>query len=708
VTSHNAIQQLYRLARLYNVETEFIDMYGRVQQASTEALIAALNILGASIENIDDVTSAIRERRLELCKRFIEPVVIARQGKQSTTKISLPADSETPPLQCQLILENGESTEWITPVEQSANTQSISIEGTRYSRGQLSLPSDLPLGYHRLIIEFHGHTHETLVIASPGKACTSIQGRRGQGHWGIFIPLYSLHSERSWGAGDLNDLDRLTAWISNLGGKIVATLPLLPAFLDKPFEPCPYVPISRLFWNEFYLDIEQIPELEICPEAQELMNSAAFVKQVNRLRRLPLVDYRRQMALKRRVLEKLSQCFFSSTVNTGGFRDFVKNNALAEDYAGFRAVSDRHRTPWHVWPKNIREGHISPRHFDEDKMHYHLYTQWQASRQIRSTTQKMQDAGAILYLDFPLGVHPSGYDTWRFRDTFAMEISTGAPPDTFFTLGQNWGSPPLHPERLRQQRYQYYIASIRHHLKHSNLLRIDHVMGLHRLFWIPKGMEARQGVYIRYPSEELYAILSLESVRHKAVIAGEDLGTVPPQVRPAMSRHGIYRTYVVQYDLHSCRNGGSLDIPRNSVASINNHDMPAFAAYWRGDDIRMRQEMGLLDDGGVNHEYWMRGEIKKALLDFLHRMGCDGLNIDDVEAALGATHSFIAGCPAKIVLINLEDLWLETLNQNVPGTRDEFPNWRRKTRYTLEQFSNMPQIAEQLRGINQQRKLRLK
>lgn len=702
------MQQLYRLARLYNVETEYVDMYGHTQQASPEALIAVLNILGAAIENMDDVTNAIRERRLELCKRFIEPVVVVRQGMQATANICMPAYSESSSVSCRISLENGETIGWTAPIGKSPITRSATAEGTRYSYRKISLPRDLPLGYHRLTIDFQDHTHETLVIASPGKACTSIQGRRGQEHWGIFIPLYSLHSERSWGAGDLSDLDRLTAWISGLGGKIVATLPLLPAFLDKPFEPCPYVPVSRLFWNDFYLDIEQIPELEICPEAQELINSAAFVKPVNRLRRSPQVDYRRQMALKRKVLEQLSKCFFSSTGNTGDFRNFVKNNPLIEDYARFCAVSDKYRTPWQIWPKRVREGHISPRHFDENEMRYHLYTQWQTSRQIQAVTRKMRDSDTILYLDFPLGVHPSGYDTWRFRDTFAMEISTGAPPDTFFTLGQNWGSPPFHPERLRQQHYKYYISSIQHHLKHSNLLRIDHVMGLHRLFWIPKGMEAKQGVYVRYPSEELYAILSLESVRHKAVIAGEDLGTVPPQVRPAMSRHGIYRTYVVQYDLHSCRNGGSLDIPRDSVASINNHDMPAFAAYWRGDDIQMRKEMGLLDDGGVDHEYWMRGEIKKALLDFLNRMGCDGLNTDDVEAALGATHRFLAGCPAKIVLINLEDLWLETLNQNVPGTRDEFPNWRRKTRYTLEQFSNMPQIAEQLRGINQQRKLRLK
>jgi len=303
-----------------------------------------------------------------------------------------------------------------------------------------------------------------------------------------------------------------------------------------------------------------------------------------------------------------------------------------------------------------------------------------------------------------LGVHPDGYDVWREREIFMPDISAGAPPDAVFTKGQNWRFPPLHPEKIREQGYRYIIACLRHHLRCASILRIDHVMGLHRLFCIPKGLEAEHGVYVYYQAEELYAILALESHRHKAIIVGEDLGTVPSYVRPAMRRHDLHRMYVVHYELASDLRRGLPPVSSNSVASLNTHDMPPFAAFWQGLDIEERRRIGLLDKAGVKEEKNRLLSMKRALVTFLQdRDWLQGAE-NDIAAVLKACLSFLAASRARIVLINLEDLWLETHPQNIPSTRKEYPNWRRRTQYTFEQFCQLPQVVDTLLTVNELRK----
>ncbi|MCZ6514450.1 MAG: 4-alpha-glucanotransferase, partial [Acidobacteria bacterium] len=336
---------------------------------------------------------------------------------------------------------------------------------------------------------------------------------------------------------------------------------------------------------------------------------------------------------------------------------------------------------------------------------YHRFVQWQAHDQMRSVSQAMRRRGTHLYLDFPLGVHRHGYDVWRERESFALGASAGAPPDTFFPEGQDWGFPPFHPERIRREGYRSFIAALRHHLESASVLRLDHVMGLHRLFWIPQGATPRDGAYVEYRAEEFYAILALESQRRKALIIGEDLGTVPPTVRPAMRKHNIYRMFVLQYELRRDGKRALPPVPAHSLASLNTHDMSPFRAFWEALDVQDRLDLGLLDLKTAKKERASREALKKALVKFLRhsqRWESSKEATDTREVLRACLRHLFAGSRAPVML-NLEDLWLEPRPQNVPGTLDERPNWRRKARHSLEHIRKMPEIADLLRELNQLR-----
>ncbi|MDO8730442.1 MAG: 4-alpha-glucanotransferase, partial [Candidatus Omnitrophota bacterium] len=370
-----------------------------------------------------------------------------------------------------------------------------------------------PFGYHR--------EGKTLVISAPRRC---FQGKERS--WGLFLPLYALHSKRNPAAGDLTDLKAFALWAGRMGAGWVGTLPLLSQFLDKPFEPSPYSPVSRLFWNEFWIDVGEIKSP----------------------RRSGRVDYRRQMEAKWRILEKKAKGWAPP-------RSWLRDHPEAQEYARFRA------------------GKVSPKTI--------LYGQWLVDRQMEQLRRACDRAGVGLYFDLPLGVHPAGYDAWKERKSFVRGMHVGAPPDPFFAGGQDWGFCPPHPERIREQGYDYFIRCVRHSMRHASMLRVDHIMGLHRLFWVPEGMPAREGVYVRYRSEELYAILSLESHRNRCAVVGEDLGTVPPEVRRSMRRHGLSGMFVVQYEWSPNSRRPLRAAPRQSVACLNTHDMPPFSAFWK-------------------------------------------------------------------------------------------------------------------------------
>ena len=291
------------------------------------------------------------------------------------------------------------------------------------------------------------------------------------------------------------------------GGNVVGTLPFLASFLDKPCDPSPYTPVSRLFWNEFYLDLTRVPEMARCPEAQALAEATEFKSEIEALRGQRLVDYRRLMALKRVVLEKLARNLTTgSDKRREAFEGFVKEHEGLLEYARFRATVESRGETWRNWPQPLRDGVLSEGDCSREAEHYHAYVQWLADEQLQHLSAQAHGKRMSLYLDLPLGVHGDGYDTWRERDLFVAGVAAGAPPDALFHQGQNWGFPPLHPQKMREQGYRYAIAYLNHHMKYADILRVDHVMGLHHLFWVPQGMPATEGVYVRYPADEMYAI----------------------------------------------------------------------------------------------------------------------------------------------------------------------------------------------------------
>ncbi len=693
---------LRELARLHGVQLSYHDAGGRLVEAAPESLLAAVAALAGPLDGMDEVAEALAARRAELDTRLVEPVLVAWDGQLAEVVLRLPAGGAGEvgegggTLACHLDLENGERRAWTYDLERLP----AAAPGVR----RLTFPEALPLGHHRLEVKTGGRTARALVIAAPRRAFAPGPGAP---LWGVFLPLYALRTARSWGAGDLTDLETLVEWTAGLGGGMVGTLPMLAAFLDEPCEPSPYAPASRLFWNEIYLDPRRLPEATLCPAARRLLESPELLAETRALAALPWVDYRRLATLKRRVIEEMVAWFFA---NPGPRRQelerFVAARPAVADYAAFRAVGDRRGEPWQAWPERLREGNLAAADYDEEDFRYHLWVQWAAEGQMQAAAEQARRHGPGLYLDLPVGVHGSAYDVWRERDAFAQGLAAGAPPDAFFTQGQNWGFPPLRPERLRERGYDYLIASLRHHLRHAGVLRIDHVMQLHRLFCIPAGMPASAGVYVRYPHEELYAVLALESHRHRAAIAGENLGTVPPEVNEAMDRHGVLGMYVMQYELAPGGGGLLREPPAASVATLNTHDMPTFRGFWEGRDVEDLRSLGFFDDAQAKAELERRTAQKREMAAAVaaRRPGeWDGRG-DPYPLVLRDRLEHLAASPARLVLVNLEDLWQEAEPQNVPGTHDERPNWRRKARLSFEEMSRRPEVVAMLRRIDELRR----
>ena len=517
----------------------------------------------------------------------------------------------------------------------------LRLESGDTSSGRAPVVGDAFTLPHNLPFGYHtirAGDHEAMIFAAPSRAPKP----RGK-TWGIFVPLYAARTRRSWDGGDLTDLAAYREWVASLGGAVVAILPILAAM---PGERSPYSPASRLFWNEQYLDPERLPE------------------------------YRGERGAKDEVLRACAARFQQDA-------DFVAFAENTRDYAEFMCGAGHHAGD------ADRAGTIAGATRD-----YHLYVQYRLAQQMREFER--------LYLDFPLGVHPDGFDAHHYADHFAKGVSVGAPPDLFFTKGQNWGFPPFDPDTIRDHHHDYFRACVRHHMRHAGILRMDHVMGLHRLFWIPEGAEAKDGVYVRYPADELYAVLLIEASRTGTVIVGEDLGTVPVYVPRMMKRRGLRRMYVVQYEIKPEGEQPAGTPPRSSIASINTHDMPTFAGFWSGKDIDDRVDQDLLDERGASQERERRDQMRQALTRFLTARGLLSNSPGNTFAVEKALLGFLSDSEAEVVLVNLEDLWLETEPQNVPGVPER--SWRRKLRYCLEELQDDARVLDTLRDVNERRR----
>jgi 4-alpha-glucanotransferase len=684
---------------LYGVQPAYYDVNDRLQSASAESLQRILSALGAPLARPADAAAALRERRQELWGRVVGPVAVAWDG-ECTLNLRLPAAAARGTFRSEIVNEQGGTHTWSGELEGLATVAERLVESTQFVVKRLPVNVRLPTGYHRLTIDLGAQCVESTLIAAPQTAYRHTRHGRSGTQWGVFVPAYALHRASSWGGGDLSDLEALIDWVSELGGSLVATLPLLAWLSEVSDDPSPYSPASRLFWNEFYLDVARVPEFPGCAAARAAAAAPEMQSTLADLRGARIVDYRRQMEARRRVLRALADSFFSAdSPRRTALEQFCRDHPEAERYARFRAVGELRQQVWPLWPQRLREGDIRPGDYRDRDVQYHLYAQWQMEQQLQRLAADARRRDMLWYLDFPLGVNSAGYDVWRERDVFGLDASGGAPPDAFFTKGQNWGFPPLHPERLRAQGYRYLIQSLRRHLQYARLLRIDHVMSLHRLYWVPNGMDARDGAYVRYRSDELFAILVVESHRHQAQIVGENLGTVPEALDAAMQRHGLLDMYVVQYESQPGRTPALRDVPSATVASLNTHDMPPFASFWTGLDVDDRADLDLMSPDEASAERTARAATRRALSEFLRRRGVLSSDAAGPHEVLRAFLAWLASSPAEIVLVTLEDLWEETCPQNTPGTYLERVNWRRKTRYTLEQMRSSPNVVDALRMV---------
>lgn len=674
MTAKRASQgDLRALARAWGIRLSFTDAAGGRRTASSDQLLAALRSLGAPVHGMADVASALDERRTA---QDIAPVHVAWEGRLPPLQATFEHGSR---VRARLTTEEGDTREWIMTPRR--------VRGG--SGWGIGLRDTLPLGHHRLELQAGARIMLTHVVAAPELAYLPDVRR----WWGVFLPLYAARTSGDLGIGDLGDLETIARWAGSLGARLAGTLPLLPVLLAEPFEPSPYAPVSRLFWGDHFLDVARLPAVGAATITAPAARGSAY--------NTGLVDYRKTAALKRTIVNEAAQRFFDSGSDRNQrFREFLQENPHARDYARFRAAGDRRAESWLAWPERMRGGRLHPSDYDAADERYHLYAAWTAQEQLARVVAA--PGAASLYLDLPLGVSRDGYDPWKFRDLFALDASAGAPPDPFFPHGQDWGFAPLHPDAVRRDGHRYFAACLRHHFRFAGALRLDHVMSLQRLYWIPAGLAPDRGVYIQYPLEEMFAVLTLESVRHRCMVIGEDLGTVSREIRSAMRRHAVQRMFVVQYEALPDRKPPLPDVPQAVVASLNTHDMPTFAAYWDALDLADREELGLLETDEVVRESEARARLRKRLARQLRMLSPNGA-APSSEQALATLLQYLAGSRARIVLINLEDLWLEPLPQNVPGTSTERPNWRRRARHTLDEIVADNRVTATLRRIAQLR-----
>ncbi|MEM9463176.1 MAG: 1,4-alpha-glucan branching protein GlgB [Myxococcota bacterium] len=700
-TPTSADDALFQLAREHGIERSYIDITGQTQHASPSVLRAVLRGLGLTLDGDDDVHAQLLAARRARWSRPLEPVIVAWEG-QGSVNVHLPAHLERGRVHLTLTAEDGSPPASAQArLEDHPPVAHDDVDGQRFVARQLSLPGPLPHGYHQLTLTVDGSVDgsdvrgHARVLSAPQQAYAPEdydQARR----WGVFLLLYALHTERSAGAGDLGDLRALMDWTAQRGGSVVGTLPLLAAFLDEPFEPSPYAPASRLAWNELYLHLEATPEYAASAKARSLYEGSAALAERAALQAAPHVQYREQMAFKRRTLAQLAQvCMATDSPRRQAVEQFARERPEIDDYARFRAVTDRLRIVWPQWPAPLRDGTVSPSDYDPADHQLHLYAQFAMHEQLEALRNDAPEGSLGLYLDLPIGVNGCSYDTWRHGPLYMRTLSTGAPPDTLFAGGQNWAFPPLHPERLREQGYDHLIAILRNHFRYAGVMRIDHVMGLHRLYVIPQGASATEGIYIRYRPQELYAIIAIESHRARCLVVGEDLGTVPDAVREAMTRHRVHNIHVVQYVAQTDTEPTLPEAPPGAVAGINTHDMPPFAAYWTGADIDDRVDLGWTDAEQQQHEHEQRARLRAALRRFLGRRTALAPDAD-ASATLRASLTHLGRSEARLVLASLEDLWGETQPQNVPGTYLERPNWRRRAALSLEQLTADPRVEHTL------------
>lgn len=725
---------LSRLAAQAGIETSYRDAWGAPKEVSRELIKALLATMGLAVPNAADAEALLSGWEAEHWSHLVDPVaVIPEETATIRIPITAPADEADALVEWRLTTEEGRTDAGRVRLRDTEPQGAGDVTGHRMVRRSLVLPQ-LPRGYHDLEVRLGAREGRMTLIVAPAACYLPDALRAGSHVWGLAIQLYALRSRGNWGIGDFSDLSFLAESAAGLHARAVGVNPLHALFAAEPRHISPYSPSSRLFLNDLYIDVEAVAEFGECEEAQQFVASPETQSALAAVRDADLVDYPAVAALKRTAFEQLYRVFrrrhlgAEPTPRGAEFRAFQRDGGAAlRSFAIFEAlqeifIAEGVGFDWRSWPIAMRDP-ASPEVAafaleQAQRIEYFEYLQWEADRQLAAAAQLGGAAGLSigLYRDLAVGVDPCGAEAWGAQDVLVPGAAIGAPPDLLNLKGQNWGLAPVNPLALRRRAYAPFIAALRANMRHAGALRIDHVMALQHLYWVPRGMSAAAGAYVSYPFDDLLRILALESHRHRCAVIGEDLGTVPEGFRERMCAANVLSYRVLVFE----RQGdGSFTPPEQypelSAASVATHDLATFRGYWTGRDLEWRQRLDLyptVQQREADEEN--RARERHHLLDALVREGVlppdapDTFLQLDRAADLGpglsqAVHRYLGRSGSRFVLVQIEDAVGELEQANLPGTTDEHPNWRRRLSLPVEEVVDDPSFRRLTAALDEAR-----
>jgi 4-alpha-glucanotransferase len=702
----NTDSSLGRLTASCGIESGYHDIWGNWHALGEDTARSLLGAMGIDATDDGTIEAGLRAQHAAQWARLLEPVCVRREGESAWLPLTLAEAEEGTPIHWRLREENGSEHAGTTLASDHEVIDETELDGQRRRRRRFTLPWTPRIGYHEVIVTLNQCAQRATLIITPARCLPPPSGGTSGRPWGVALQLYGVRSARNWGIGDLGDLARAATVFGALGADIIGVNPLHALYPDAPDRASPYSPSSRCFANPLYLDVEAIPDFETCEAARARVSTPGFQAELDRLRSSEMVDYAGVAALKWPLLKALYEHFRTHSMSAPGaraaaFRRFQSAGGRAlRLHAIFEVVHATVAGP--VWA----DAYLDPdsqavadfAHSHTGEVEFHEYLQWMLTEQIDHVSECARAGGMRigLYRDLAVASDAFGADVWRTPNAYARDVSIGAPPDDFNVHGQVWGLPPWIPRYLQETAYADYVMALRANMHAGGALRIDHVIGLMRLFWVPAGATTADGAFVRYPLHDLLAILALESVRANCVIIGEDLGTVPDELRAALHDYGLLSYRVLYFAKHWHGDHSFLapyDFPAQALVTVSTHDLPTFTGYWCGRDLELREVLDPIEDrDSRERQRAERGIDRARLLEALGREGLQPDTIDDPDtgrpsaALVAAVHRYIARSKCALMMVQMEDVLGVIEQANVPGTVNEQPNWRRRLDLPLEQW----------------------
>jgi len=716
-----------RLARLRGIGDAYHDYRGELKVFTLGTKAGILRAMGCAVDDPAALAAQLSQTEVARWRKFLPPVAAAR-GARIGVDINVTGREFGSTLVWTVHLENGSRRDGGISTADCPEIWRGEVEGSWITRRRLELPLDLPFGYHELEVKIAGGSADSCrLILSPPQCYEPAPVAAGRRLWGVAVQLYTLRSRDNWGIGDFDDLKRLIRWVAAQGAGFIGLNPLHALAPSDPERASPYSASSRHFLNVLYIAVAAVPEFRDCPAARERFGDPSIIKRVSELRACEHVDYRGVADLKFEILALLYGDFCDRHLATGSeraghFLAFVADGGrLLQMHARFDALDRYFRATlgvasgWLNWPQEFRDvnGSAAAQFAAEHpkEVEFHVYLQWLAHEQLCGAQALTRELGMPigLYGDYAVGANPSGSETWVDQDSYRMGAEIGAPPDPLALKGQGWGIPPQDPQQMQARRLQGFVRLIRNNMRCYGALRLDHVMALFRLWWVPCGFPPTEGAYVHYPLQQLLTVLSLESARSACLVVGEDLGVVPDEMRQAMPEFGLYHYKVLLFEKSEGRFRRPDEYPRRALATVTTHDMPTLRGYWEGHDIELRRRLNLYPSAEVLNDVMRERERdRESLLAALREQGLmparPATAAEPFTADLAqALHLYLARSTTMLAALQIEDLLGMADPVNVPGTDREYPNWRRKLSADVEDMAACADIAGRLAEIHRAR-----